>query len=137
MGDFKLPQLGVSESADRVRAAIGAGDWEEVLIQTPQFDRVDGNEPWWFPKTAADLDAIRTAPAEVLRSMGCGLWDNDGGQEHWLYPAEWYDHIPEGHEMVSISGQREPMQRGVTDDDRRMGVLAYGFTRALTTGDDR
>jgi hypothetical protein len=58
--------------------------------------------------------------------------------DHWRYvlafaiplgefPAEWYDHIPEGFEIVTINGAMKPFERGVTDDDRRFGLLAFGI----------
>lgn len=128
-----LAPLGINELADRIRAAIGAGAFEEVEVMLPQFDRTDANEPWWWPTSAADLDAIRAAPRDFLKSLGLGLWDDEGGKEHWLYPAEWYDSIPEGYPLVSISGRTAPFRRGVTDDDRRCGMLAYGFVRATAT----
>lgn len=52
-------------------------------------------------------------------------WEDD----HWLYPGEWYDYIPEGYEVVTITGKKEPFRKGKTDDDIRFGCLPYGFKR--------
>lgn len=128
MSEGILPPLGENALADAIRAAVGAGAWEEVRVLTPQFERTDGNHPWWFPQSAADLDAIKGAPSAFLRSLGCGLWDDENGVQHWLYPGEWYRHIPAGYEVLTINGEREPFEPGKTDD-RRFGCLAYGFTR--------
>jgi hypothetical protein len=51
MNEFKLAPLGENELADRIRAAIGAGPFEEVVVRTPQFTRTDGNDPWWTART--------------------------------------------------------------------------------------
>lgn len=125
----RLPQVGASELADQIRSAIGAGMFEEVTVILPQFDRTDGNDPWWFPQSAEDLDSIKRAPSDFLRKLGLGLWSGDNGVEHWLYPGEWYKHIPEGYEMACIDGETEAFKTGETDDDIRYGCLAYGFTR--------
>ena len=130
MAEFRLKDLGQSELADRIRAVIGAEPFEEVVIQTPQFERTDGNDPWWTPTSAADLDALRAAPDQFLRSLGCGLWEENGDLQHWLYPGEWYGHIPAGYEVIDICGEVEPFKPNVTDDDIRGGCLAYGFCRA-------
>jgi hypothetical protein len=126
-----LPQVGVSELADRIRSAIGAGMFEEVSVLLPQFERVDANAPWWFPTSAADLDSIKDAPSDFLRRLGLGIWSNDNGIEHWLYPGEWYDSIPEGYPMACIDGETEEFKKGETDNDIRYGCLAYGFTRPI------
>lgn len=45
----------------------------------------------------------------------------------WLFPYQWYPHIPEGMELLDINGETELFKKGVTDDDMRFGVLAYGI----------
>ncbi len=45
----------------------------------------------------------------------------------WLFPAEWYEHIPKGLKIVDINGVVENFEPNKTDDDRRFGCLAYGF----------
>ena len=66
--------------------------------------------------------------AATLKAAGCGQWDAQAdGKALMLFPAEWYEIIPNGTLVESISGEKESFMRGVTDDDRRFGMLAYGF----------
>jgi hypothetical protein len=58
-----------------------------------------------------------------LKAMGCGNWD--GGL--FLFPAEWYDHIPEGLPVETVNGVIKQFQRGVSDNQRRCGCLPYGI----------
>ncbi len=37
----------------------------------------------------------------------------------WLFPGEWYDHIPEGHEVTDINYETENFVKGETFDDIR------------------
>lgn len=54
-------------------------------------------------------------------------------REIWLLPAEWYNSIPEGYELFSLSGSSHLFKKGETDDDRRFGCLAYGILRKIIT----
>lgn len=114
--------------AAKLREAIGAAPDERIEVTTPQFDRTDGVtvKPPLF-----DFSALPSLPKETLRAIGCGMWDDpdENGNVLWLYPAEWYDHIPEGHTVHVINGKEEAFRYGITDDDRRFGMLAYGFLR--------
>ncbi|MDP1873699.1 hypothetical protein [Phenylobacterium sp.] len=114
--------------AERLVAAIGVEPGETIEIVTPQFERTDGLSP-----VAPDFDfsSLPSLPEASIRALGCMAWDEPDteGQVLWLYPAEWYAHIPEGHMIVDINGELERFQRGVTDDDMRFGVLAFGFLR--------
>lgn len=116
--------------ADRVARALGLEPGDEIVIHTPQHERLpDEPAPHWRPTSAADLDALRSAPAAYLHDLGLRLWAKEDGQETWLYPGEWYDHIPDGYEVVDINGQAEPWKHGECDDDTRFGCLAFGFRR--------
>jgi len=126
MPEYRLPPRGAgSFFADKLREAIGAGDYEEIRVTTPQFERVNGKKVYYYPQTAEEFDALKQAPADILLDMGLRRWEG----EHWLYPGEWYDCIPESYEVVDIFGVVEQFERGVTDDDIRFGCLAYGFIR--------
>jgi hypothetical protein len=103
--------------------AIGAKEGDTINLITPQFERQDGLTIKYIPKTIEEFDALKSMPDDKLRERGLQLWDTN----HWLYPAEWYDFIPDGYEMVCISGEVEKFEKGVTDDDMRFGALAYGF----------
>jgi len=78
-----------------------------------------------------DFSALPLLDEVTLKAIGCQKWDdpNAEGLVLWLYPGEWYNHIPEGLMMRCIDGTDSPMQHGVTDDDTRYGALAYGFMR--------
>jgi len=109
-----------------LRAAIGAKPGERVEVSGPQFTRIDGVKPA-FPQI--DFGALSNLAPETLKAIGCQKWDepDDQGRVLWLYPAEWYDHIPDGTPIVDINGSAELFKRGETDDDMRFGALAFGL----------
>lgn len=108
--------------AKKLADAIGIKPGDTVEIRTPQFEREDGLEPIENP---TDLFAIlHTLFPETLKEIGMRPWGERG---LWLFPYQWYAHIPEGMELMCIDGEIEPFKIGVTDDDMRFGVLAYGI----------
>ena len=113
----------VSELTHKIREAIGVGDFELVQVVLPQFDRTDGRLVSITPPDAAWLDTLKHAPLGILADLGLQCWKKN----LWLFPAEWYDHIPEGYEIVDICFETECFRRGQTDDDRRFGALSYGI----------
>lgn len=131
MPEGELAHGDTSPLAKAIRDAIGAGTYEKVDIVTPQFDRDDGKEVTFVPASAAQLDALKAnAPDWVLKDIGMGIWDETpDGQRHWLFPAEWYEHLPAGYKIFGISGEVESFDPGKTDNDRRFGMLAYGWIR--------
>lgn len=113
-----------SELARVIREAIGVGDYDEVAVYLPQFERVDGKTITFRPEKSHEFfDRLRLAPVGILLDIGMGRWD----ESLLLFPHEWYDCIPEGYVVTDINGKREPFHRGVTDDDKRCGCLPYGF----------
>ena len=117
--------------ADDFVQAIGLKPGESLEIITPQFERTDGMQvPVPDFAAIADFEALATKDAATLKAMGLGIWDEDEKGTHWLYPAEWYSRIPNGLEVLSISGERKIFIRGETDDDRRFGMLSFGFLQA-------
>ena len=114
--------------AGKFRKAIGAKPGETVEIVTPQFERTDGRVP---PVPQICFSELAGMPAATLREIGCQLWDepNERGEALWLYPAEWYNYIPDGTPIITITGTKETFKRGETDDDMRFGALAYGFIK--------
>jgi hypothetical protein len=67
-----------------------------------------------------------------LRPWGRKHEHHDGteyGPMLWLFPGEWYEHIPEGFEVVTLRFQRERFTRRETDNDIRFGCLAYGILK--------
>ena len=122
-----LPYADENELASAIRGAIGADDYEEVHVRFPQFDRTDGRTIRYFPKTVAEFDKLKEMPDDLLKDIGLSIWEKG----HWLYPAEWYDNIPEGYLVLAIDNTVEPFTKGKTSDDRREGMLAYGFKRPI------
>ena len=118
----KLLHSDQSPIAREIRERIGAGPKEEVEIVTPTFNRAP-HEP--TPTIPPDVlwQTLSALTATQLRRLGCKPWDESGLM---LFPAEWYDHIPDGLDITDINGNRERFRRGDTDDDRRFGCLAYG-----------
>jgi hypothetical protein len=94
-------------------------------ISFPQFERIDEITPVMPDGSKEFFDSLKTLSHETLTAVGLGLWD-DG---HYLFPKEWYNFIPDGYMVTSISGNIEPFKRGETDDDIRYGMLAYGFIK--------
>lgn len=114
--------------ANKLRDALGLKEGEAVNIVTPQFNRMDGLQ---VPMPQVDFAKLPTMPEETLKAIGCQKWDepDSAGNVLWLFPAEWYEHIPDGTRIISIGGEHELFKRGETDNDRRFGALAYGFER--------
>lgn len=123
MPEHMLSDADESPLAAYIREFMGVGPNEPVVAVTPQFTRTDGKNPYWHPKNALGLDALKTAPAAILLDLGLREWDKG----HWLYPGEWYNHIPAGYEVLDINGKIKRFDPDVTDNDIRFGCLAYGF----------
>lgn len=122
-----------SDFAEQFAEAIGAKPGDTVQIITPQFTRTDGITPAYPNVNFADLHKLSPA---TLKAIGCGAWDkpNAKGEQLWLLPGEWYNHIPEGMPLTCIDGATEPFDRGKTDDDIRYGCLAYGIIVVVGEG---
>lgn len=110
----------------KFREAIGVKPGEKVEFVTPQFERTDGKQVPIPQFSVEEFERLHTLCEDVLRELGLQLWDEKGP---WLFPAEWYDFIPEGLEVLDINMQTEKFSHGQTDDDRRYGALPYGFAR--------
>ena len=130
MESHELKYSDESELVRALRKAIGVGDYETVKVTLSQFERIDNQTIKYFPKTKEEYDNLKKVPHELLLDIGLGAWEKG----HYLYPAEWYDYIPEGYEVVFIDGRTGKFQRGITDDDRRFGCLPYGFIKEAADG---
>jgi hypothetical protein len=95
-----------------------------IIILTPVFERTDGKKVVYQPNTVEDFDKLKTYTDDHLKTLGLLRWD-----DHWLFPKEWYDLIPEGYLVVDICEVSEPFKKGETCNDSRFGALAYGFKR--------
>lgn len=107
--------------------ALGVKPGDTVNFTTPQFTRTDGRIISYFPSSPEEYAALPNLAPDVLKKIGCGVWNKENGKTHWLFPHEWYPHIPAGILVVDINGETEAFEPGKTDDDMRFGCLAYGF----------
>jgi hypothetical protein len=114
--------------ATKFADAIGLQPGEGITFSTPQFERTDGMS---VPLPICDFDRLPELSEATLKAIGCQKWDEPDadGNVLWLYPAEWYPHIPDGTTITDINGTTERFKRGETDDDMRYGALAYGVNR--------
>jgi len=123
-----LPPLGADELADKIRDALGATPDEKINFTTPQFIRPAGepvpamavrDREWW--------NDLRLMDKIALKELGMRAWDAVEDDVLMLFPGEWYDQIPTGYSIVSISGSTKSFDPGVTDSDIRFGCLPYGI----------
>jgi hypothetical protein len=108
-------------------SAIGLKPGEKLEIATPQFHRIDGVQVSSPNLTPDEWDNLGKLPIERVRQMGCQIWEDDAKGIHWLFPGQWYQHIPNGTKILSICGEEGIFVLGETDDDIQFGALAYGF----------
>ena len=134
--DLGLPEgvtvihLGSPTFCEELEQALGfpLRDVGEVL--TPQFARTDKVtvDLTLMPRTWQEWVGLCEKSPEQLKAAGCGVWNkNLAGDTHWLFPKEWYPHIPAGLPVLCIGGETKLFTPGVTDDDYRFGCLSYGF----------
>jgi len=107
--------------------ALGVSSEDTLVFYAPQFERVDGRVVQYTPTTPEEYEAIKLMKPENLIKIGCQVWDSKNDVTHWLYPYEWYDHIPNGTKIVTISGKITTFRKDITDNDIRYGALAFGF----------
>lgn len=124
----KIQIMSIDELMDFLRAESEKEGGLEII--TPQFNRTDEVVPVTPDGGTIWFDALKKLPYETLVAIGMGVWEDD----HYLYPAEWYDFIPDGYPVIDICNKIEPFKKGVTDDDRRYGMLAFGFKVAGPEG---
>ena len=111
-------------------------DWPEII--TPQFHRgpydpISGAPPG----SNLSWDDLRALSCQALKEIGLRPWNDPAkalpgdavfeGKQLMLFPGEWYRHIPDGYEVVSINGKREAFHAMPGRDDIRFGCLAYGI----------
>jgi hypothetical protein len=72
------------------------------------------------------FEILSAMDESTLRGLGLQPWYEE--KTHWLFPVEWYEHIPEGFEVRSITGRVEPFSRDTHQKEARFGALPYGIT---------
>ncbi len=135
--DMKLPigtpvlSMDSPTFSDDLAKAMGVKPGDTIEIMTPQFERTDG-EKVGVPAPVADPAFWKILPQwsdADLKAIGMQVWDINEKGTLYLIPYQWYDHIPEGTELTCIDGKPEVFAKGITDDDRRFGCLAYGVLK--------
>ncbi len=115
----------------RIREMLGVGPYDDVEVRGSVTAREDGRKVYWTPTTAEEFGKLKTAPAALLRELCLVPWEepHGDGMMVWLFPAEWFEFIPEGYEVVTFRGARKPFAPGGTVDEQWLGCLPYGFVR--------
>lgn len=66
---------------------------------------------------------LRKLEVDKLRELGVQRWT----EKHWLYPSSWFEHIPDGLEILNIFGMWEKFCKDKHSPGSRFGALPYGF----------
>lgn len=98
----------------------------EFKLVTPQFERQDGQDPAPAPANREEFEKLRDADVDELQELGLRKWSDTDDGELWLFPGEWFDHIPAGFDVETINGETETFDPDEHSRDIRFGVLAYG-----------
>lgn len=126
IGDHEIPVVKIND----LPRILGVKPGDAAQIITPQCTRPASDPPpTWTPTDRADYESLSTRSTAELREIGLRLWGDapeGSGNDLWLFPGEWYAHLPAGLPIVDINGNRETFDPGVTDNDIRFGCLAYG-----------
>lgn len=112
-----------SSAIQKIADAVGAEPGDVIEVTGSQHERRDGIEPAEPPLTEAAFESLRELTTDELADLGMRRWSGD----IWLFPGEWYPHIPVGHEVVDLDGETLEWDYENTDDDIRFGCLAYGI----------
>ena len=103
---------------------------DDIEFVFPKFHR-DKNEPIpaCAPSDSEAWEALRCLDKNALIELGLRPWDESdhAGYTLMLFPGEWYKYIPNGYRIVDINDVEEEFQTGITDNDIRLGMLAFGI----------
>ena len=109
-----------------------------------QDHRQDGLTLNWSPKSFDDFNLIKEFNSDNLEKVGMLVFakftksdsgtayvdaDNDKTAPYTLrlFPGVWYTDIPDGLDIVTITGRMEKFKYNASGTDTRFGCLAYGF----------
>jgi len=113
------------EVVEKIRNTLDMGDGENLVVQTPQFDRKDGVKAGEPPLTHGAMNALRRADKSELKQLGLRKWSDETGL--WLLPHEWHPHIPDDYPLLSILDETRTRGEMPANPDKRMGVLSVGI----------
>lgn len=79
------------------------------------------------PKTKTEFRQLdlKSKTEKQLIKLGLRKWNEKTNL--FLFPGEWFNIIPEGYNVVSISGKFQKFSKHTSDDDTRFGCLPYGI----------
>lgn len=117
--------------AEKLAGFLGFEKGDVINIRTPTFERTDGKQIKYFPCTIKEYEALPKMDKKTLLDIGCQMWEKVGNKIHWLYPAEWFEYIPEGFEVYSVNEKYVKFNKHSCDADTRFGALSYGFLQAI------
>ncbi len=125
---YPLLNLNDPDFAAKLKEAIGVNEGDTIQIKTPQFERTDGLT---VEAPIVDFTNISSLPEDTLKAIGCQKWDkpDKDGYVTWVFPYQWYPHLPDGLQIVDVLGETETFKRGETDGVMRFGALSFGFKR--------
>jgi len=114
---------------DLVGEDVDPGDIEFNFAPRERPDEIE--DPEWVPTDRADIAALRVAPPEYLERVGMQIFRTyDDGSVLWLFPAHWYQHLPEGIEVHTILEEKETFSRDREElKGVRFGALSFGILR--------
>ncbi len=102
---------------------------KSINVIAPQFDRGPTDPaPTGPPQSRAEWDSLYTTPYAVLKERGLRPWD-DTNPVLMLFPFEWFDFIPKGFKVLSISDKWyafDPVTMA-RNADKRIGCLPFGI----------
>ena len=108
MKKTKLPTSAQDPTARKIRKAIGVSDTAPVNYTMRPRDRDPRQPPPTTPPTdMAGFEALHKLTGAELTALGLGNWDG----KIWLFPGDWYDHIPEGFPIENISNKKSLFKR--------------------------
>lgn len=125
----KSPGIGV---VGLIRDTLGIAEDEELVVQTPEFERTDDVEPGEPPLTHSAVDRLKEADKEELEELGLQRWSEDNGL--WLLPHEWHPHIPEDYEFLNIMDETVTRSDYPAEPDKRFGALSFGIVPEFEKG---
>lgn len=117
---------------DRIREELDIPEDEDLVIQTPQFERQDGVEPGEPPLTEDAMERLKEADEEELKELGLRKWSEESGL--WLLPHDWHEHIPPEYPLVDINTRNTKRADLPANPDKRAGVLSVGIIPKFERG---